>query len=237
MTQGTGPDLNKARAAAALTGPARQVHRAVLTEFAATGRAPAREKLDRIAACHGADPGAVAAELAERDVLAFTPGGQIRAAYPFSPVPTAVQVTWPGGPDIYAMCAIDALGVSAMLGRPVTITASEPGTGQVITVETDGARARWNPATAVVFAGSTGDECCVSADRTCGYINFFTSPQAARQWAKRHPAIAGTVLDQAAALADGIAEFGALLQDQRGDASPDRPPGDDDRAAVSRRRR
>jgi hypothetical protein len=27
------------------------------------------------------------------------------------------------------MCAIDALGISAMLGRHVTITAAEPGTG------------------------------------------------------------------------------------------------------------
>jgi hypothetical protein len=223
VAQSTGPDLNKARAAAALTGPARQVHLAVLARFTATGRAPAREELERIAGGHGADPGAVLAELAERDVLAFTPGGQIRAAYPFSPAPTPMQVTWPGGPDAYAMCAIDALGVSAMLGRPVTITAAEPGTGRVITVETDGGRARWSPANAVVFAGAIADQCCVSADRTCGYINFFTSPQAARQWAKRHPAIAGTVLDQAEALADGIAEFGALLQNQSGDASPDRP--------------
>jgi hypothetical protein len=138
MTQSTGPDLNKAKAAAALTGPARQVHLAVLARFAATGRAPAREELERIAGRHGADPGAVLAELAGRDVLAFTPGGQIRAAYPFSPAPTPIQVTWPGGPVTYAMCAIDALGVSAMLGRPVTVTAAEPGAGRVITVETDG---------------------------------------------------------------------------------------------------
>jgi Alkylmercury lyase len=123
------------------------------------------------------------------------------------------------------MCAIDALGVSAMLGRPVTITAAEPGTGRVITIETDGARARWRPRRAVVFAGSTGDECRVSADRCCGYINFLTSPRAARQWAKRHPAITGTVLGQTQALTGGIAEFGALLQNQSADTSPD-PPAD-----------
>jgi hypothetical protein len=33
------------------------------------------------------------------------------------------------------MCAIDALGMSAMLSHPVTITAAEPGTGRTITVE------------------------------------------------------------------------------------------------------
>jgi hypothetical protein len=135
-------------------------------------------------------------------------------------VPTAISVSWPGGPATYAMCAIDALGVSAMLGRPVTITASEPGTGRVITVETDGVRAQWRPGSAVVFAGATADECCASADRSCGYINFFTSPRTARQWARQHPAITGTVLDQAKALAQGIAEFGAFLQNQNGDTSP-----------------
>lgn len=95
MTRSTSPDLNKARATAALTGPARQVHLAVLTRFAATGQAPDREELDRIASYHGA----VLAELAERDVLAFTPAGQIRAAYPFSPVPTPIQLSWLGSPN------------------------------------------------------------------------------------------------------------------------------------------
>jgi hypothetical protein len=68
--------------------------------------------------------------LAAADVLAFTADGQIRAAYPFSAAPTAIQVSWPGGPQVHAMCAIDALGMSAMLGCPVTITAAEPGTGR-----------------------------------------------------------------------------------------------------------
>lgn len=223
MTPSSGPGLDKCGAAAALTGPARDVHRAVLAGFAGTGRAPAREELKRIAGSHGADPDAVLAELAGRDLLAFTPDGQIRAAYPFSPVPTPISVSWPGGPAAYAMCAIDALGVSAMLGRLVTITAPEPGTGRVITVETDGARAQWRPGRAVVFAGATADECGAAADRSCGYINFFTSARAARQWAKRHPAITGTVLDQAEALAQGIAEFGAFLQNDNGETSPDPP--------------
>ena len=65
------------------------------------------------------------AELAGRDVIAFDADGEIRAAYPFSPTPTPIQVSWEGGPAAYAMCAIDALGISAMLGRPVTITAAE----------------------------------------------------------------------------------------------------------------
>jgi hypothetical protein len=66
--------------AAALTPPARQVHLAVLAAFAQTGRAPMRRDLERIARAGGADPAAVMAELAERDVIAFGQAGEIRAA-------------------------------------------------------------------------------------------------------------------------------------------------------------
>ena len=174
MTQQTGPESAEPRAGN-LTGPARQVHQAVLAEFARTGQPPARSELERLARSLGASPDAVLAELAEADAIVFNDHGEIRAAYPFSPVHTPIRVSWPDGPAVYAMCAIDALGMSAMLGHPVTITAAEPDTGRVITVHVNGSRARWRPRSAVVFVGSAGDTCRPSVDRSCGYINFFAS--------------------------------------------------------------
>jgi Alkylmercury lyase len=211
MTQKTGPEPGKCRAGG-LSGPARQVHQAVLAAFARTGQPPVRSELERIARGHGADPDAVLAELAEADVIAFAADGEIRAAYPFSPVRTPIRVSWADGPAAYAMCAIDALGMSAMLGRPVTVTAAEPGTGRVITVHADGRQARWHPRTAVVFAGSAGDTCRPSADRACGYINFFATAGNARSWARDHPEVTGTLLTRKGALGIGIAEFGTLLK-------------------------
>lgn len=205
--------LDKAAATAALTTAARRVHLYVLRAFAETGRAPARAELVRVAADAGADPEAVLGELAERDVVAFDAAGEIRAAYPFSPAPTAIRVTWDGGPAVYAMCAVDALGMSAMLGRPVTITAAEPDTGVAVTVRADGDTASWTPDTAVVLACATADACCPSVDRTCGSINFFATAGAAGDWAARHPEVAGTVLGQQKALAEGVAQFGPLLSD------------------------
>ena len=211
MSQNTGPQPGGCRTEG-LTGPARQVHQAVLATFARTGQPPARSELERLARSLGGSPEAVLAELAETDVLAVGADGEIRAAYPFSPVRTPIRVSWPGGPAAYAMCAVDALGMSAMLGRPVTITAAEPDTGRIITVHSDGSQARWHPRTAVVFAGSAGDACRPSADRSCGYINFFASRRAARAWARRHPEVTGRLLTQDGALGIGIAEFGSLLQ-------------------------
>lgn len=207
------PVLNKCRSAAALTPPARQAHLAVLASFVRTGQAPSRAVLEGVAGATGARPDAVLAELAERDVVAFDPDGEIRAAYPFSPRPTPIRVTWQGGPVNHAMCAIDALGISAMLGIPVTITAGEPGTGRRITVRADRDRARWEPRRAVVFAGGYRGGCGPSADRACGFINFFVSKKAALAWAAQQPAIRGAVMGQAKALARGIAEFGALMQE------------------------
>jgi hypothetical protein len=220
MNQPTGPTLSKSRAAAALSGLARQVHQAVLSALTRTGRVPARAELDRVARACGGDPAAVVAELARLDVIAFAADGEVRAAYPFSPSATPIQVTWSGGPATYAMCAIDALGMSAMLGHPVTITAEEPGSGRVIVVEADRDRARWHPRTAVVLAADpAGDASRPAADRCCGHINFFASARAARAWARRHPEITGTVLTRKGALRCGIAEFGGMMHPD------DRPPG------------
>jgi len=72
-----------------------------------------------------------------------------------------------------------------------------------------------------VAAGASGP----AADRSCGYINFFTTTRAARAWGRRHPEVTGTLMRRDGALKCGIAEFGALLQ------TP--PPAGADRAAGS----
>jgi hypothetical protein len=209
-----------AERAALLSGPARRVHKAVLAAFTATGQPPRAAEIERLIRSDGGDPDRVRAEVTEADLLAFAPDGEIRAAYPFSPVPTAIRVSRADGPAVYAMCAIDALGMSAMLGRPVVITASEPGTGRAIAVTVDADHARWTPRSAVVFSGAAGDPGCPSVDRCCGYISFFTTARAARAWARRNPEITGTVLRRDGALCIGIDAFGALLQAAGGD-----PPG------------
>ena len=211
MSQNTGPQPGGCRTEG-LTGPARQVHQAVLAAFARTGQPLPRSELERLARSLGGSPEAVLDELATADAIAFGADGEIRAAYPFSPVRTPVRVSWAGGPAAYAMCAIDALGMSAMLSHPVTITAAEPDTGRIITIHADGSQARWHPRTTVVLAGSAGDACRPSAERSCGYINFFASRRAARAWARRHPEVTGRLLTQDGALGIGIAEFGTLLQ-------------------------
>lgn len=211
-TQSATPELNKAAATAALTAAARRLHLAVLTTFAETGRAPTRTELVRIADSQDIVATTALSELAERDVVAFDEHGEIRAAYPFSPTPTTIRVSWDDAHSVHAMCAVDALGMSAMLDQPVTIVAAEPATNATITVHVNRDEARWTPESAVVFAGTVNNRCCPSVDSTCGHINFFTSTEAATAWLADHPEVTGVVLNQTDSLACGVSEFGPLMR-------------------------
>jgi hypothetical protein len=163
-------------------------------------------------------------QLHAADFLRLDPCGAISAAYPFSPVPTRHLVTISGGPQVYAMCAIDALGIAAMLGKTVTISSSEPGTGAPVTVTVPpaGGAATWAPRTAVVFYGQertcgtcppgAGAVVPAAADTCCRAINFFTATASAAAWARTHPEITGKILNQRKAQQTGVSIFGSLLQ-------------------------
>jgi hypothetical protein len=196
---------------AQVAGGWRAVHQAVLRGFAQTGTAPGAEALEAAAAPSGVAAGQVLAELAAEDFLTLDAGGRISAAYPFSAAPTGVQVELPGGVTVSAMCAIDALGIPAMLGLDALITSTDPVTGAPIRVRfTDGAAA-WEPGSAAVFYGAR-PEAGPSASVCCGYLRFFASRESAGQFAAGHPEAEGTILDQQAAQRLGEEIFGPLLR-------------------------
>jgi Alkylmercury lyase len=188
----------------------RTVHQAVLRSFVQTGAAPDISSLARYAAPFR--KAQILRELADADFLCVDHAGRITAAYPFSALPTRHRVQIAGNATVFAMCAIDALGISAMVGLPVVIESADRSTGEPITVNVDGIDSTWDPATAVVYVGRTGDGCDgPSASVCCGYMNFFTCRAAAAAWAASHPKITGGILSQGRALQVGISIFGQLL--------------------------
>ncbi|WP_327090357.1 alkylmercury lyase family protein [Nonomuraea sp. NBC_01738] len=216
---------------APVEGGLRAVHQRVLRSFAETGRPPAPADLDEVAMVYGRSGAVVMADLHTADLLRLDAGDAIIAAYPFSPVPTRHRVQIDDGPQVHAMCAVDALGMAAMLGRDVTINATEPGTGHPITVTVPahanipggGGPVVWAPESAVVFYGQQeAAACCAdpqpedvapaAAEVCCDCINFFTTPAAAQAWSQAHPHITGQVLAQRQAWQIGVHIFGPLLQ-------------------------
>jgi len=108
------------------------------------------------------------------------------------------------------MCAIDALGIPAMLGSDATISSTDPITGKVIHIRLAGGRAEWEPASAVVFYGARPEK-GPSASVCCGYLRFFATSAGAREFAEAHPEAEGEILDQDAAQRLGEEIFGPLL--------------------------
>ncbi len=190
----------------------RAVHQAVLRHFAATGTAPEPEVLEAAAAQAGRTPGEVLDELAREDFLTLDAEGRIRAAYPFSATVTRHRVQITGGPAVWSMCAIDALGIPVMLGQDVVITSADPVTGEPVTVTTSGQATVWEPAGAAVFVGQRPGG-GPAATACCDALNFFTSDATAHAWAKQHPEVPGQVIGQALAQEIAAQTFGPLLAD------------------------
>ena len=185
------------------------VHQAILHAFAATGRPPARSDLD--AAITGLDRSVtdVLAELHDLDAIRLAPDAGIAVAYPFSATPTRHRVRIGDRAEVYAMCAIDALGVAAMLGEDTRIDSVDVTTGHPISVVMSGHGTTWDPADAVVFVGV--DAPGPAADCCCDYLNFFTDTTAAQAWAVAHPQVPGQILTQAEAESLAARLFGHLL--------------------------
>ncbi|MDX8036706.1 alkylmercury lyase family protein [Lentzea sp. BCCO 10_0856] len=188
----------------------RAVHQAVLRQFAATGTAPAPDELEPIAAEAGRTAGDVLEELAREDFLTLDGQGHIRAAYPFSATETRHRVRIDGGAEVWSMCAIDALGIPAMLNRDAEITSTDPVTGEPITVTTRDGTATWEPAGAVVFVGQRPGG-GPAATACCDALNFFRSHTTAHSWISEHPEVPGRIVEQAQAEEIAARTFGPVL--------------------------
>src|SRR5918996_3460207 len=107
------------------------------------------------------------------------------AAYPFAGRETAHRVRFEGR-EVYAMCALDALGIAPMLGEPITIASRDPLTGEEIEValEPEGGGSS-RPEDTVVVSGTMGS--ADSCDACCPVLNFFASATNAERWLAAHP--------------------------------------------------
>lgn len=190
----------------------RLVQHAILRHFATTGRAPEATLLEPVAAEAGRTAGEVLAELDREDFLTLATSGRIAAAYPFSAVETRHQVQLANEVRVWSMCAIDALGISAMLGQDVTVSSSDPIDGQPVTVSFVNGAARWEPAGAVVFVGRRESEGPAAAV-CCDALNFFSGLTPAEQWKSANPEVRGEIVSQARAIEIGHQTFGPLLEE------------------------
>jgi hypothetical protein len=198
----------------ALPPPVRSLYRTILNSFVTTGRSPDPDALEHTAKVSGVDAPTALGTLTDLDVIVAAPGPdrqlEVRVAYPFSADPTPHRVAIDGGPTVYAMCAIDALGIPPMLHRSGVAMSVEPETAAAVEVQIQDGTATWRPSDTAVLLGRSA-ACAHAANGICPFINFFTSPQSAQSWITRHPAVEVWHLDQDTALRLAIRTFGDLL--------------------------
>lgn len=194
-----------------LPGPLRGLHRAVLRRFLETGAPPTARWLRQSALDEGLDAAALD-ELAAADAV-HVANGVVAVAYPFSGTPTPHRVELDGLPAVYAMCAIDALGLPAMAGRDGGITSADPHDGTPISVLARDGTWFWTPASAVVVAARATD-CgteCSSFEVMCPNTVFSASRESAQAYLAGRRDLDGEVLGQDTAVERGRLNFGTLL--------------------------
>jgi hypothetical protein len=199
---------------AALPERRRRFHQRLLRAFVTEAGPPDAVVVGRLAAELELDPQTAMAALAAIDLVHADPAtGTVSVAYPFSGRPTSYRVELVGGPAVFAMCAIDALGIPQMLDRDAHISSSDPVGGQPISVEVQHGAWRFVPPSTVVLEGriAAGDAGGAVADCCCPHINFHIDRAAADAYRQAHPGMTAMLLDQAEAVQGAGRAFGSLL--------------------------
>jgi len=100
----------------------------------------------------------------DEDDLIRIRGGLVDMAYPFSALPTPWVVRLPGGPERFACCAVDALGIAPMIGRPVEIRSRCHHCGEPLALESTPDGARPEGSGIMLWVGQRTDARCKVAD-------------------------------------------------------------------------
>jgi hypothetical protein len=167
------------------------------------GRAPtpaefaARMKIAQADADRLLDQMQVCGELVGSGILRVPESELIAVAWPFANVPTGITVTTDGGKPAFARCAIDALGVSKMLGKQTVVEAAARDNGAHLRIVVNGDKVSTaEPAGIVVVKG-----------KGCDNMSFFSSKEAGEAWQRAHGG-EGELFTLAEAVQRGAKSFG-----------------------------
>jgi alkylmercury lyase-like protein len=227
-------------------------YRAVLLTFVEQGDAPDPARVQHLAQRFGVPLAATLADMAAQDLVQCDVAtGRIRAAYPFSGMPTPHRValftdhlgvqTERIDVKVFAMCALDALGIPLMLRRSARISSTDALTGEPLSIllrPSAGPRdllglptsippadladwqVDWDPDSIAVYVRPEEHEAehdagtCIAEGTCCPVTNFFRSADHAREWAACQPlttSLDGLVLSQREALVRASTLFGGVL--------------------------
>jgi alkylmercury lyase len=190
------------------------VWRTIVRRYAELGYAPTRTDIVAAGRIPGGDIETLLDTLRSHDLIDLDLAGEVKLAYPFTQTETGHRIHV-GGNTLNALCAIDALGVAAMLQMDIAISSNCHRCGEAVQVVTgaEGKALKSSmPVDAVVwydfaYDGSAATSCCPA-------ITFFCSDEHRRRWLQAQtPQRRGIDLAMNEALQVGQAIFGPVLMD------------------------
>lgn len=197
-----------------LTQQEEEVRRAILRAFARRGKSPKmRDIITLIPGLGEKEVVDICHKLAEKDLIIWEEAEQcVQSAYPFSGLPTVHKVHLIDGPETYALCAVDALGMPVMLGQRAHIVSrcAHCDTGIEVTVTPEELE-QYRPPESVVWFPLAEDVCCPVAQSRCPDINFFCSTEHGDTWWKTRDRPEGLWMTMGEAFDAGREIFGLLL--------------------------
>ncbi len=200
----------------ALSEPQLRLHQMVVRHFADTAQAPSPAELRSWADELGIELAGALAELAALDLIECDADrALVHGAYPFTGHAAGYQAQIAGGATVESYCALDSLGISAMLGRDVTVTSTDPQTSEPVRVEVRGLEVNWYPSDAVVTMPSRFAAGGQAAQVCCPTVNFFARPASALAYQLEH-GLELMVLTIGQAVQLAASAFGPLLQPATG---------------------
>ncbi len=160
------------------------VRRAILDIYVETGHAPTLNALAELTGLTPVELPDLLSSLAQRDLIVLSDADQsIEAAYPFTDRNIEHRVCI-GDVSLNAMCAIDALGIGAMLKQDVLIQSRCRYCDcdiQIATKSTGHAIESTSPQTSVVWSGIQDIDGC-AADTQCSVMAYFCSDDHLDLW-------------------------------------------------------
>jgi len=186
------------------------LYRWILRSFASGGSHSGQAVADAAKSLR-VDAAAALNRMVEGDLIQCSASGDIECAYPFSAKPTTHVVTLDTGVRLYAMCAVDALGIPVMLEQSCLVETADPVDATPISVQVAvTGEAQAMPDGAVVLSAVASGPGPLSA-LCCPLVNTFKSAASAERFLATEPELSGTILSIAEADQRGAAVFGGVL--------------------------
>lgn len=171
----------------------RDLYRWFLRSFA-SGGSPFSHDVAEAAQSLQVDAAAALNRMVEGDLIQCSASGNIECAYPFSAKPTTHVVTLDTGARLYAMCAVDALGIPVMLEQACLVETADPVDGTPISVRVAvTGEAQSKPDGAVVLCAVASGPGRLSS-LCCPLVNTFKSAASAERFLASHLELSGPIL-------------------------------------------